>query len=115
MTTDTKPAHTPGTWAVCDEDLSVRAIHPHEGPSDAPRVLSSLVADTANGAMRSRDEQRANARLIAAAPDLLAALIDLVGLANKAMWVANMSGGEYDRDAELSQASDAIAKATRTD
>src|SRR5690606_2674260 len=50
----------------------------------------------------------ANARLIAAAPELLEALEDLASLAEAAM----REVGEYDIEAELADARAAIAKAT---
>lgn len=49
--------------------------------------------------------------LHAAAPDLLAACEDLVGLAEAAMTEAHKDGAEYDIDGELSDARAAIAKA----
>jgi len=57
------------------------------------------------------DQCRANARLIAAAPELLEALADLIGLAKAAMGEANRDGAEYEIEEELSTARAAIAKA----
>lgn len=59
-------------------------------------------------AARREAEMAANARLIAAAPDLLEALEDLASLAEVAM----REVGEYDIEAELADARAAIAKAT---
>lgn len=56
-----------------------------------------------------------DARLIAAAPELLEALDDLIHLAESAMLRANYDGGEYDIDGELSDARAAIAKALGED
>lgn len=53
------------------------------------------------------NEDQANARLIAAAPDLLNALEDLVSLAEVIM----RENGEYMVDDELTDARNAIAKA----
>ncbi len=89
-------SHAPGQWVV--KSLSVYtdygAGHRHK------------VADTRQP-LFTRECQEANARLIAAAPDLLAALEALVGEADL---------GEVDLDdddrAKLEQARAAIAKAT---
>ena len=89
-------SHAPGQWVV--KSLSVYtdygAGHRHK------------VADTRQP-LFTRECQEANARLIAAAPDLLAALEALVGEADL---------GEVDLDdddrAKLEQARAAIARAT---
>ena len=58
-------AHTPGPWAVHPVKAQVDAFSPHPIP-----VCQMLWPTTE----RSEDETEANARLIAAAPDLLEAL-----------------------------------------
>jgi len=60
---------------------------------------------------RNGNHSEANARLIAAAPELLEALEDLASLAEAAM----REVGEYDIEAELADARAAIAKATGDD
>lgn len=59
-----KTQHTPGPWVAVDLPTAI-AIKSH----------ISNVANIQRGQMR--DQQQANARLIAAAPDLLGALKDL--------------------------------------
>lgn len=56
-------------------------------------------------------EGEANAALMSAAPDLVEALEDLIGLAEIAMGEANNDGGEYDIEGELEDARAAIGKA----
>lgn len=59
---EVKPAHTPGPW-VFDGHVAIHHGHPHK-----PHTLVALVYSCAGGGLR------ANARLIAAAPELLAGL-----------------------------------------
>lgn len=61
--------HTPGPWFV-SEDSDCVFIRPSE------RAICGCAGDTISP-LENREEIEANARLIAAAPDLLAALIDL--------------------------------------
>lgn len=77
--------HTPGPWEVWPE---VHGSHPRHlvyisvGPVDKRRVCSTGVyghkrgAETSKKPVVTEEECRANARLIAAAPDMLAALIE---------------------------------------
>jgi hypothetical protein len=94
--------HTPGPWQVnhndptqvCDADGVVRGCAP-----------------VAHCSIGTASERKANARLIAAAPDLLKALIDLVGT----MCSASGSDLEDDLDAidaRVGDARAAIARAT---
>ena len=99
-------AHTPGPWAVTTVG-SCHGIHP--AASDNERDDICRVAPHnyhPNGWQAAKGEAEANARLIAAAPDLLAALRALVGEADL---------GEIDHDDEtrrlLDAARAAIAKA----
>lgn len=59
--------HTPGPWTVFDEKWGIGVT------TDCADIAHCGGFDT----NRSRDEERANARLIAAAPDLLTALDEL--------------------------------------
>lgn len=99
--------HTPGPWEIVqmDHGIVVRTESPKKTRYDASRYA------VVGGFERSDPEQLAeaiaNARLIAAAPDLLKSLVDLVGLANAAM----REVGEYDIETELADARAAIAKA----
>lgn len=63
-TTDPKTLHTPGPWVYCAQPGVgyIRPLAPGE-------IISKMESQTGVGF----DEVRANARLIAAAPDLLAA------------------------------------------
>ena len=63
-----KQGHTPGPWHVCDADI---AVNPFIVVDDA----NMSVADCACFSTR----REANARLIAAAPDLLEALRQVMG------------------------------------
>ena len=57
--------HTPGPWQAKGQN-----IYP-EGPTELSRLLATVFLPTLGGNV---DERNANARLIAAAPDMLAAL-----------------------------------------
>ena len=88
--------HTPGPWRVVDswndhmvEGQNGEEIIWQDGPHNTPTI------------------NEANARLIAAAPDLLEALEDLILLAQAVMH----ENGGYMVDDELSDARAAIAKA----
>jgi len=86
--------HTPGPWSIDGEGTNAMVRG----------------ADLTIVAVRHRltgQTHEANARLIAAAPELLEALEDLVYLAEAAM----REVGEYDIEAELADARAAIAKA----
>jgi hypothetical protein len=101
--------HTPGPWEVCRVALNPQWFVGYTiGCADpnARRIcdLNKYASD---------EEREANARLIAAAPDLLRELADLIDLADTAMHGANRDGSEYDRDAELAPARAAIARATQ--
>jgi hypothetical protein len=95
-------SHTPGPWIDLDNGFgTARAIHAEKsGPALAfVHSYSGLITPRA-------EERDANARLIAAAPDLLEALYrlkteaELDGMASRAGW-----------DAWISMANAALAKA----
>ena len=106
--------HTPGPWLLphFTDDLhscncqyilaepymgAVATVHRNEREGAEPGR---------NGDYPAGDEARANARLIASAPDLLAATEDLLGLA------LGDIGGAAQRDGIIAEARAAIAKAT---
>lgn len=63
---------TPGPWAVADYNIH-QVIAVHDGP-DIDGRHQHTICNTSDEYSKARfDEQSANARLIAAAPDLLAA------------------------------------------
>ena len=70
--------HTPGPWDIHESEGRIE-IHPADD-IDGLRVIADLVF----GDTLSADECRANARLIAAAPDLLEALKQILPMAEKA-------------------------------
>lgn len=83
------PAHTPGPWTYYHTGWLVYA--------------GKLIADCGRSGELSPDEMRANANLIAAAPDLLAALKRLLSATEQNL------GDIHDAE---EQARAAIAKAT---
>jgi hypothetical protein len=103
--------HTPGPWTVCDEDrLGINA----DGESYSIVIYGNDADDPEIGIQgRTPQERKANARLIAAAPELLLAC--KLMLEHEGEAVTNGVGMECDSD-ELEHAKDlakaAIAKAT---
>ena len=105
--------HTPGPWAVGHEMNSER-------PGSVPVV--AMVRDSLGGKMHvafvngMAGEQEANARLIAAAPDLLRALMAIVENADKGFSVTTWTGLDGIADAgtvaNVDAARAAIARAT---
>jgi hypothetical protein len=87
-------AHTPGPWTACDPDFfGGIAINGPDG--------GLAIAAVCNGEMRKMagqlEEHQANARLIAAAPDLLGALKNAVHELN-AIRAADGAPRGVDRD-----------------
>jgi hypothetical protein len=70
--------HTPGPWMYWE---SVGQINARDNPIQICDIRP-------HGDQRSADENRANANLIAAAPDLLEALDEVIGLWNPCEWPA---------------------------
>ena len=64
----TEPTHTPGPWAITDDFIGV---HDEQG-----RCIADM--DSEGAPDIGYGESLANARLIAAAPDLLAALSNII-------------------------------------
>lgn len=106
------PKHTPGPWTILHDPsthagrIRSRFIGPQaysDDPSKAPAIAS--IWQDGKGA----DECNANERLIAAAPDLLAALRDLVDEMGLTLHVTGWDGSTTLRS--LGRARAAIAKA----
>ena len=78
MSTDTK--HTPGPWKVSRDTRTIFAST--EGAGVLIRGVEQTIPQIAhvigNGFAATLEEQKANARLIAAAPDLLSACRDVL-------------------------------------
>ena len=112
----TNAKHTPGPWTAGNELNSER-------PGSVPVV--ALVRDSLGGRMHvafvngKAGEQEANAALIAAAPDLLAALRALLPLAERGRASVLSESSDEERpghadgfDATLEAARAALARAT---
>lgn len=109
MTTESK--HTPGPWVVQDETVIWTAvIDPPETSYDIGVPVADLwVSKSFVGPAYNRDEVAANARLIAAAPDMYEALEDLIS-SLEITWRNGFSAVE-DVQKELEFARTAIRKA----
>lgn len=101
-------AHTPGPWQYVRENGSP-TTGPHMIKGAIPGYLAE-VRDCGSG------DVEANARLIAAAPDLLEALKGVLAIVSDSQGVAgyhlNGNTAEWDEFDEVDAAIDAIAKAT---
>lgn len=98
-----KQTHTPGPW-----HRNIRANGKY------PVVFAGRNTHVATAAQfpQNPEETEANIDLIAAAPELLAALENLISLAEAAMRNANYDGACYAVDEELREGRTAVAKAT---
>ncbi len=98
--------HTPGPWNIGSSDLPVSRMSIHcKGHKDSCHSTVALMVSRGVIGI-SHDEEFANARLIAAAPDLLEALKDCVAVMDREL------AGLKVIQPELSAARAAIAKAT---
>lgn len=105
--------HTPGPWKLERDELhygSLSTVVAGEKSKKFPGYQMIVGV----GGFAGVDEQEANARLIASAPELLEALRDMFELAEGAMRSANRDGAEYDVEDCLKEARHAIAKAEGT-
>ncbi len=89
--------HTPGPWRIIEIRGRAVILEPEQ---------DGHVCKISEWADEYAEEQEANARLIAAAPELLEALENLVSLCEAGL------NKEYNIEAELSEPRAAIAKAT---
>lgn len=106
MPAPTTPTHTPGPWAVSDHALDAK--HTILDAKRGNRVGRFAIAQLISG--YTEDEAEANAHLIAAAPELLAALVEMERLATSELWNTGVMKPEFGR--ALTQARAAITKAT---
>ena len=98
--------HTPGPWNIGSSDLPVSRMSIHcKGHKESCHSTVALMVSRMTIGI-SHDEEFANARLIAAAPDLLKALEDCVAVMDREL------AGLKVIQPELSAARAAIAKAT---
>lgn len=101
--------HTPGPWSL--ETWPPRENDEYQRPRLVIIADGSYLVDIEDGLVREiHDGQMANARLIAAAPDLLAALQYIVSWTpiDRDRWTGDDWNGEIARD----MANEAIRKAT---
>jgi hypothetical protein len=104
--------HTPGPWGVrtSQKGLPAQIVAPNESTS-APGKVGTSITRWGSISLPSSDEGQANARLIAAAPDLLAALDGLVSSLEP--MVVTLADGTVNaiETQEVAAARAAIAKA----
>ena len=94
-------AHTPGPWRIADD------VYPSFLKVDGPSFKLSVVMWATDLDESDYQSRLADLRLIAAAPELLEALIDVVAIAQLDKWDQAVSG----RQSFLWNAKVAIAKA----
>jgi len=103
--------HTPGPWDLYrDEDRNAIAVSKHGTGPNGGWVAWSLCRMPVPSKRLTWDEINANARLIAAAPELLEALVNCVSLVS--LKFGNTDDGA---NAAQAQARAAISKATGSD
>jgi hypothetical protein len=102
MNTQTEVKHTPGPWRIGDAGRTV--FGPPNG-NPAPEIIATIYGGTSDQAAVTRAlKMKSNARLIAAAPELLDAAKGLV-------WAWNHPLGTKGTDAYAAALENAIAKA----
>lgn len=95
--------HTPGPWAICEHDHA-NVIWADNGV--ICDVFHANEDDEMTASVESREESEANARLIAAAPQLLAALQKIAEMDGDGSW----NTSEFHALCSIAKA--AITKAT---
>ena len=109
-----KPTHTPGPWMASRLGQRDPLVHSMDGQTVVASILNQSDAPTKPGRLNETDTAFANARLIAAAPELLEVLkAVLTHYAPQSLtaddWVFS---GNSQTDAVLRNARAAIARAT---
>lgn len=94
--------HTPGPWEAVDS-MTIRGPFERSNPEKPGFFVASLPASRAEG----------DAQLIASAPELLKALIDLLPVADLAYTIHTESGETITHPA-ITAAREAIAKAVKS-
>lgn len=95
--------HTPGPWHIAEYGMNKDGTPKHYGIVHGDITIANLGTSTNKNAK----EMDANARLIAAAPDLLEALLDMWNLINVDVSTDTIKAGTTFKTARA-----AIAKAT---
>ncbi len=90
--------HTPGPWSA--KDWRVCSGIDIDG-NLIPGRTCSVICDTANNKASRTSENKANAKLIAAAPELLEALRDLALLVKESDYVRLRISPQFDRAKQL--------------
>jgi hypothetical protein len=81
-------AHTPGPWELIDDGQQVPHVYASYIPDGAICELSMIDPQSENDGVRALTRALANARLIAAAPDLLEALTRIANGSCGWEWIA---------------------------
>lgn len=103
--------HTPGPWHTFRQGTKHFVS---QSADEEFRFAHAVIFETnyhPDNIVAARNEAEANARLIAAAPDLLAMLVEIVGQENPNRWGYDAAHKALDDDWRA-QARAAIAKAT---
>jgi hypothetical protein len=106
MTTNKEAKHTPGTWKYGSRSALGIEIEAEDGKRIGVSYLPKKVSEKNTVEQVWSDESAANARLIAAAPELLWALENLVDATEKFAWPKGI-----DQKSFIDAAKSAIAKA----
>lgn len=107
MSTDSKAKYTPGPWKICKKFPHQKFIEVEHGDKHT-KGAASLVIARVTCRTTWQEQQEANARLIAAAPELLEALQECVELLE---FLSPEVRGGYSPDGAYAKANSAIAKA----
>ena len=103
METSTKNTHTPGPWHIIHEP-TLNTYHIRVEDLDAAPVASLFYSSGGSRPQLSRELIDANARLIAAAPDLLAACERMVRDQDRPVFSADFRGAVDELRAAIAKA-----------